>query len=314
MKGRILTIGNAYIEMHMQTARLPIANQTVVEDDYELRPGGKGGNSAVAVARMGLESVFCASVGQDNDGNRLRNFYNFNSINTSTMYVDPAHPTGLSVYLYEKQYDSRRRIIYPGANKSFSISQIEAALGTYPDAIFMTLEVPFTLAIAVTALAKDHGIPVFLDASPAQLGVKLDQLENIEIFFASKQEVYIHTGINPTSLESCLKACIALGQTVKAKYYVLRLGESGFFVYDGKFHNVLGPYNLDNAPSPTFVDVEAAIVSSEYLITQDIRKACLVGSAASKMAKERHDIKIPTREQLREFCTENGYDIKIARV
>ena len=314
MKGRILTIGNSYIEMHMQTARLPIANQTVVEDDYELRPGGKGGNAAVAVARMGLESVFCTSVGQDNDGNRLRNFYNFNSINTSPVYIDPAHPTGLSVYLYEKQYDSRRRIIYQGANKSFSISQIEAALGTYPDAIFMTLEIPFPIAVAATSLAKSHGVPVFLDASPAQLGVKLDQLENIEIFYASKQEVYIHTGINPTSLESCLKACIALGQTVKAKYYVLRLGESGFFVYDGKFHNVLGPYSIDGTPLPTFVDVEAAIVSSEYLITQDIRKACLVGSAASKMAKERHDIKIPTREQLREFCEENGYDIKIARV
>jgi hypothetical protein len=32
------------------------------------------------------------------------------------------------------------------------------------------------------------------------------------------------------------------------------------------------------------------------------------------MAKEKHDVKIPTREQLREFCTENEYDIKIARV
>jgi hypothetical protein len=62
------------------------------------------------------------------------------------------------------------------------------------------------------------------------------------------------------------------------------------------------------------VDVESAIVSSEYLITQDIRRACLVGSAATKMAKEKHDVKIPTREQLREFCTENEYDIKIARV
>ncbi len=314
MKGRILTIGNSYIEMHMQTARLPIANQTVVEDGYELRPGGKGGNAAVAVARMGLESVFCTCVGQDNDGNRLRNFYNFNSINTTSVYVDPAHPTGLSVYLYEKQYDSKRRIIYPGANKSFSMSQIEAAFATYPDAIYMTLEIPFQLAVAITTLAKSHNIPVFLDASPAQLGLQLGQLENVEVFFASKQEVYIHTGVNPTSLENCLKACITLGQTVKAKYYVLRLGESGFFVYDGKFHNVLGPYNLDNTPSSAFVDVESAIVSSEYLITQDIRRACLVGSAASKMAKEKHDIKIPTREQLREFCAENEYDIKIARV
>ena len=178
----------------------------------------------------------------------------------------------------------------------------------------MTLEIPFQLAVSITSLAKNHGIPVFLDASPAQYGVDLSQLESLEIFFANKQEVYIYTGINPTSLESCLKACIALGQTVKAKYYVLRLGESGFFVYDGKFHNVLGPYSLDGIVSPTFVDVEAAIVSSEYLITQDLRKACLVGSLATKMAKEQARIKIPTREQLREFCEENGYDVKIARV
>ena len=50
----------------MKVGKLPEAGQTIVESrGCSYVPGGKGANAALALARLGADSVFCAKLGND---------------------------------------------------------------------------------------------------------------------------------------------------------------------------------------------------------------------------------------------------------
>ena len=64
----------------------------------------------------------------------------------------------------------------------------------------------------------------------------LYKLKNVEIFSPNETETYAYTGIMPTDVEKCLKACMALEQKVDAKYYVAEAGRRGAFLYDKRYY------------------------------------------------------------------------------
>ena len=63
MKPRILTVSSANMDFVMKVGEMPDGGRTVIETrDYSYVPGGKGANAAVALARLGADSVFCAKL------------------------------------------------------------------------------------------------------------------------------------------------------------------------------------------------------------------------------------------------------------
>ena len=71
MSYRILTVSSANMDLNMRIDRVPEKGQTCMGGEYSYVPGGKGANSATAVARLGGESVFCAALGKDAHGDSL---------------------------------------------------------------------------------------------------------------------------------------------------------------------------------------------------------------------------------------------------
>ena len=54
MKKRILCMGAINIDLTMYMHRLPLAGETIVTDNFQTFPGGKGGNQAAAAATLEL--------------------------------------------------------------------------------------------------------------------------------------------------------------------------------------------------------------------------------------------------------------------
>ena len=84
MKKRILVVSSANMDFVMKVSKLPDAGQTVIErQSYSYVPGGKGANSALALARLGADSIFCARLGYDANGKKLKELYDSNGIDTN---------------------------------------------------------------------------------------------------------------------------------------------------------------------------------------------------------------------------------------
>src|SRR5437763_1725124 len=71
-RGRVFVVGSANMDLVVRAERLPSPGHTVVGEDLVRVPGGKGGNQAVAAARLGAATVFVGCVGSDAFGSELR--------------------------------------------------------------------------------------------------------------------------------------------------------------------------------------------------------------------------------------------------
>jgi ribokinase len=65
MRGRVVVIGNAGLDLRLAVPRLPLLGETLIGSAGPRAPGGKGLNQAVVAARCGASVRFCAPLGND---------------------------------------------------------------------------------------------------------------------------------------------------------------------------------------------------------------------------------------------------------
>lgn len=312
-KPRILTVSSANIDLMARMSTVPSVGQTLKSaEGYEYIPGGKGANAALAVQKLGGDSVFCAKLGADTHGTRLANIYAEAGINTRFVTADRHERTGLALVMVESN-GNNRIVAYPGANRKLSRSDVEDALTCYPDALLLQFEIPTDAVLSAAEFAHKAGVPIFVDAGPAVRDFPLEELGEVEVFSPNETEAYAYTGIHPSNTDKCLKVCMALSQRIKAKYYVLKLGERGVYLYDGTFFRVIAPYNVDEVDTTAAGDVFSAALTLEYLRSGDIRRACEFANIAGALTvtKEGAFTSVPSLEDIRRFTHENSIGFHI---
>ena len=297
---RILVISSANIDFVQRMRRIPYAGETVVENDmgYSYVPGGKGANSAVTFARLGADCVFTCKLGRDSNAKRLLSIYRNEGIDVR--YIeDPEVPTGLASILVEEN-GKNRIIVYPGANMTMTAADIEAPFTCYPDALYMQLEIPDEAILEAAKRAHESNIPVFIDAGPARLDFPLKELGRIEIFSPNESETRIFTGIALTSEETCLRAAIRLSTLVDAKYIVIKRGDRGSFIYDGREYYMIPAETVEAVDTTAAGDVFTAAMVYVYLQNGNIVSAVKYATCAAAISVTRAGASssIPTRAEV----------------
>lgn len=311
MEPKLAVAGYSCIEMLLHMSALPEIGGQVIEDQYATRPGGRAGNAAIAAARLGVTPLLCAMLGDDADGSRLFSFYTNNGVHQQYLKFTKDKPTGREIVLHEAYFETLRRIVYPGASDDITFSQIASALSSYPDGLYLTTELSFDLVVQAARAAVSQGTPVFLDAMPVSSRMPFEDLPKLEMFIIDKAGAEIVAKNGKITVETCLRACMSIAERVRANYYVIRLVGQGFFVYDGKYHNIIAPEGVLSAPqkNPCPVDTEGGALAAAYLITGDIRRACSISAIASRLARENRTVSIADKRQVIEYCRKN--DIRV---
>jgi len=311
MKKRILVISSANMDFVMKVAKMPNGGQTVTENrGYEYVPGGKGANSALALARLGADSVFCARIGNDSHGQKLKQLYVENGIDTRFIITDKTASTGLASIIVEDSGENRI-IVYPGANDRLTVDDVEDAMTCIPDAVFLHFEIPDVAVIAATKFAQRKGIPVFIDAGPAKVGYPLERLGKVEIFSPNESETLALTGILPNNPANCLRAATVLMQKVECKYVVIKLGGRGAYVHDGTYSQHITTYEGEVVDTTAAGDSFTAALTLEYMKTGDIIRAVKYANAVGTIVvgKMGASSSIPTAAEVDKFIRDNGIEL-----
>ena len=104
--------------------------------------------------------------------------------------------------------------------------------------------------------------------------------------------------------DNCLRAAFELSKMVTAKYYVIKLGSRGAFIYDGKYSRVVPAYTVRSVDTTAAGDVFTSALTLEYLRNgRDIYAACKYANAAGAITVTRMGASssIPTEAEVREF-------------
>ena len=287
----------------MNSPRVPESGETVIcGGSYKYVPGGKGANSAVAFARLGAECVFGARLGSDGNGDVLSAVYNNEGIDTSHVVRDPESPTGLAAIIVEAD-GSNRIMVYPGANMKIDEAQVSTAVSGGADALYMQMEISREAIVYAANAATRAGIPVFIDAGPADPEFPFGKLPKLEVFSPNESETEILTGIFPDGEEKCAEAARKLAELVKSRYYVIKLGVRGCYVTDLFSGFTVEPFAVCAVDTTAAGDAFTAALTLEYLRTGNMKKAAIFANAVGALTVSRSGAipSIPTSDEVNKF-------------
>ncbi len=307
MKPRILTAAPVSMDFVQRTESFPETGEEVTGTSYDYVPGGDGFIMAFSVTAFGGEAIMTARVGADMSGQRIRGICRDMNIDARFVTQERRASTGMKSVATTPSGE-RRTISYPGANLLLSSADAEDAFTSLPDAAIMTLEIPERTAFSVSEYAAKKHIPLVIDGSPARSDYPLSKLFPCEIFTCDERELETFTGIPPSSTESCLRSVIRLSSSVKAAYYVIKMGERGMFLYDGKYYNIVQPYSVTTVDRSAVGIIFTTAMATEYSRSKIIMRAVKYAAVASALSVMHPGAieSIPSEEEIDEFISERG--------
>ena len=82
-KPEITVVGSFAVGLTIRAPKLPIFGETMLGTDFDMGPGGKGSNQAVATARLGAHSALLALIGTDKLASIATDLYAAEGVDTA---------------------------------------------------------------------------------------------------------------------------------------------------------------------------------------------------------------------------------------
>ena len=170
MSGRGLVVGSVNVDLVVQTDRLPLPGETVLGGTFRRFHGGKGGNQAVAAARLGVPVMLVAALGDDEFGQEARAALAREGIGTDVLVTLEHTATGVALILVDAKAENQIAVA-PGANAGLTAAHVRTALGRlHPhagDAVIVTHEIPTDAAREALRMGRAGGAWTILNPAPA---------------------------------------------------------------------------------------------------------------------------------------------------
>jgi ribokinase len=234
MKQAVVTVvGSFAVGMTLSAERMPIFGETLVGSQFDMGPGGKGSNQAVAAARLGAKSHFVGIIGSDPLGRIARALYEEEGVQVEHLTETADKATGVGFIIVNPQ-GKNGIILDMGANKLMdrvSVRKAEPVIAG-SNVVLSVLEIPIEAAAEAMALGRKHGVTTILNPAPAA-PLEDQVLRTIDLITPNETELRILMGLAPDDAVSTREVALELQKKFGIRVIVTR-GESGMMLVDDK--------------------------------------------------------------------------------
>ena len=240
----ISVLGIFVADISFSGSKIPAVGETILGNKYNVGPGGKGCNQAIAIARLGGKVNFISKIGKDSYGELALNTLKKNKINTKNIIQDTNLQTGVAGILVDKNSGKNAINVIVGAPSTLKINEIDDQTNLIKNSkIFLTqLEVPKDVTLHCLKVAKENGCVTILNPAPAS-EISKEFYNNIDFFTPNETEAEFYTGIKITNEIDAKQAADKL-INLGIKKVIITLGEKGLFYSDGKEEIYLKAYSV----------------------------------------------------------------------
>ena len=230
----ISVLGIFVADISFSGPKIPAVGETILGNKYNVGPGGKGCNQAVAIARLGGKVNFISKIGKDAYGKLALETLKKNNINTENIIQDEKLQTGVAGILVDKQSGKNAINVIVGAPNSLKISEMNSQINLIKNSkIFLTqLEIPKDVTLHCLKTAKENGCLTILNPAPAS-EISKEFYSYIDYFTPNETEAEFYTGIKITNEKEAKQAADKL-INLGIKKIIITLGEKGLFYSDGQ--------------------------------------------------------------------------------
>lgn len=222
----VFVCGSLHYDVVVNAPHLPRLDETVTGSAVNYILGGKGGNQAVAAARMGAKTAFAGRVGGDAFGTALLKGLEEAGVETGQVQRDGG-ASGMSVAIVESG-GGYGAVIVSAANLNIDPNPIEVPAGAR--VVLLQNEVPEAVNLVVALRGRNMGASVIVNAAPARR-MGADLLGATEILTVNRVEAADLLATSEAALDplGAAQALTALGP----RSVIITLGGDGLVLHDG---------------------------------------------------------------------------------
>lgn len=311
----IIILGVFVADAAYRTNRMPKVGETLIGTSFQLGPGGKGSNQAVAAAKAGGDVAFLSRIGADTFGKMGRDVWSDAGV-TPLVIEDADAPTGSAGIFIEESSGHNAIVIAPGASGNLSATDVQAQVHQIAGAkIALTqLEQPMEAAVRFLELAHAAGVTTILNPAPAAT-LPDGMLALCDYITPNETEAEALSGLPVTSVAEALIAAKALLIQGVSKGIIITLGEAGSLFWDGTRAIHTHPMNAGAAVDTTGAgDAFNGSFATALSEGQTVEVALQFATATAALCVTKHGTaaSMPTRAQVDGLLSKSSNDVSIS--
>jgi ribokinase len=282
-KKPVVVVGSINIDLVAYSNRIPAAGETILGNSFQIHPGGKGANQAVAVARLGYPVRMIGRLGHDTFGTQLRAHLESFGVDVSTV-MTTSESSGVALIVVAENGENSI-VITPGANALLSPQDIDANLECIRSAgiVLTQLEIPMSTVQHLVEVCSRERVPLVLDPAPAK-NLPREILQKITWLTPNETEAAILTQdsrIENRVDDPAQTAAALMQQGVKG--VALKLGARGAYIASGfGLAKAVPPFSVNAVDTTAAGDAfNGAFATALLMEMGPIESARFAGAAAA---------------------------------
>ncbi|MDP8982204.1 MAG: ribokinase [Acidobacteriota bacterium] len=307
MSGRIIVVGSLNMDFVVSVERLPAPGETVLGGGFQMIPGGKGANQAVAVGKLagpGTDTRMVGRVGQDVFADHLKASLVSGGVDAGAVLATQDQPTGVALIWVDKQ-GQNSIVVASGANHSLAAADVDAMRPLFSGSRFVLfqLETPLDTVIRALALAREQGAQTILDPAPAQ-PLSEELLAQVDVLTPNETEASLFLGLPPGRVS--LSEAPSLARRLRERgprCVVLKLGDQGCFYCSGEAEMASASFPVEARDTTAAGDIFNAALAVALAEDRPIADALRFANAAAAISVTRTGAQasVPTRSEVDAF-------------
>ena len=229
MSGRVIVVGSVNVDLVVSTARLPLPGETVTGGRFARHHGGKGGNQAVAAARLGARTAFVGAIGDDAFGTEARAALAAEGIDLRGLATLEHEATGVALILVDARGENCIAVA-GGANGAVTPTLVRDALENLApqpaDVLLVGHEIPTESSREALRLGRAAGATTILNPAPAR-GLDRATLALADILTPNRGELGVLAALASVDGRSVVEAAQALLGDAVGRAVLVSLGADG---------------------------------------------------------------------------------------
>ncbi|KJF89436.1 ribokinase [Photobacterium leiognathi] len=304
---KLVVLGSVNADHVLQVPSFPRPGETLHGRNYQVIPGGKGANQAVAAARLHADIGFIACVGDDAFGMFMRGNFVKDGIDTRGLKTEKGCPTGIAM-IQVSDSGENSICLSPEANERLTAEAIEADLDMIRDAeyLLMQLETPMCGIEKAAKVAKSANTKVILNPAPArELSDAL--LACVDVITPNETEAEVLTGVTVTDNQSAQKAADIL-HTKGIDTVMITLGAKGVWLSRMGKGDIISGFRVEATDTTAAGDTFNGALVTGLLEGLSLESAIKFAHAAAAISVTRFGAQtsIPTREEVDAFLAQHA--------
>jgi ribokinase len=225
MKNSILVVGSSNYDIILNQDKFAVTGETVLANKMTVCGGGKGANQAVQCAKLGNETIFIGSVGQDSMGDFL--IKELNKYGLCADYVKRSEVNSGVGIVNSIPNGEVQATVFTGANFDITPAELRKHGEVFKNAkvLILQLEIPVEVVYEAINLGEENNCYIILNAAPARK-LDLEYMKKINCLIVNETEAGFYLGKGVNTFEDVKSNSAELLSLVK-DICIVTLGEKG---------------------------------------------------------------------------------------